>query len=210
MHVVLLGDSILDNKSYVQPDELDVVRQLDTVLGDDHQATLGAVDGSMIHNVEQQLGSLPKDATHLVVSMGGNDLIDRMGYLETPVSVTMEAMMVLSQVSEKFREQYHETLQQIIAIGLPTIVCTIYNPRLEEPMMQTVAVTAIQTFNDCIIQEVARVGLPLIELRSVCDDDEDFANPIEPSAIGGQKIVNAIKRVLDTHDFSIKRTQVYV
>lgn len=209
MHVVLLGDSILDNQSYVQVDEHDVRTQLETLLGADHRVTLSAIDGSMINDVERQLGSIPRHASHLVVSMGGNDLINQMSYLDIDVNTTMGAMLVLNEVSQNFRKQYHDTLHKIITIGLPTIACTIYNPRLED-MMQTVAVTAIQTFNDCIFQEVAQAGLPLIELRSVCDDDEDFANPIEPSAIGGQKIAVAIRQVLLEHDFSVKRTHVFV
>lgn len=209
MHVVLLGDSILDNQSYVQAGEYDVRTQLARLLGNDHQVTLCAVDGSMIDDVERQLGSVPKNATHLVVSMGGNNLINQMSYLDIDVATTMGAMLVLNEVSNNFRKQYHQTLQKIIVVGLPTIVCTIYNPRMDD-MMQTVAVTAIQTFNDCIAQEVAQAGLPLIELRSVCDADEDFANPIEPSAIGGQKIAEAIQQVLDIHDFTAKRTQIFV
>jgi hypothetical protein len=31
-------------------------------------------------------------------------------------------------------------------------------------------------------------------LRLICNRDEDFANPIEPSALGGHKIAAAIAR----------------
>jgi hypothetical protein len=34
----------------------------------------------------------------------------------------------------------------------------------------------------------------LIDLRLVCDSDDDFANPIEPSVRGGAKIAGAIAR----------------
>ena len=210
MHIVLLGDSIFDNKAYVQPDEPDVCAQLDTLLGNSDQATSRAIDGSMTIDISNQLVSIPDDATHLVVSMGGNDLIDQISYLDVTVNSVMEAMVVLSEVSAQFSKQYRQILNEILKVGLPTIVCTIYNPRLEEETMQTVAVIALQTFNDCIFQEASQAGLPLIDLRSVCDTDVDFANLIEPSAIGGQKIAKSIKQVLDTHDFSVKRTQVYV
>lgn len=210
MHIVLLGDSVIDNKAYVQADEPDVPEQLRKLLGEGHQVTSVAVDGSMTGDIAQQLENVPKDATHLVVSMGGNDLLDRISYSEYPVQSTMEAMIIMSNLSSQFRKQYHTALEGILELGLPTIVCTVYNPRLEDHSMQTVAVTALQTFNDCIMQEVAQAGLPLIDLRSVCSDDADFANPIEPSVVGGQKIAEAIQSVLNEHDFAIKRTQIFV
>ena len=37
-----------------------------------------------------------------------------------------------------------------------------------------------------------RAGSRVIDLRVICSDDEDLANPIEPSVIGGAKIANAI------------------
>lgn len=37
-------------------------------------------------------------------------------------------------------------------------------------------------------------GLTVIDLRLVCDEAIDFANAIEPSSIGGDKIAKAIVR----------------
>ena len=47
--------------------------------------------------------------------------------------------------------------------------------------------------NDKIRQTFAR-GLTLIDLRLICNEDADFANPIEPSARGGAKIAQAISK----------------
>jgi len=68
-HLVLLGDSIFDNVAYVAGGP-DVVKQLRNLLPSGWQATLGAVDGSVTSGVERQLGRLPPDASHLVVSVG--------------------------------------------------------------------------------------------------------------------------------------------
>ena len=35
-------------------------------------------------------------------------------------------------------------------------------------------------------------GLQVIDLRAICSRAEDYANPIEPSSIGGEKIARAI------------------
>jgi hypothetical protein len=47
-------------------------------------------------------------------------------------------------------------------------------------------------FNDCITRAAFSRGLPVIDLRLICDQDEDYANPIEPSVRGGEKIAAAI------------------
>jgi hypothetical protein len=76
--------------------------------------------------------------------------------------------------------------------------------------MQMLAVTALCVFNDAIIRAAFSHGLPLIDLRLVCDDERDYANSIEPSARGGAKIAAAIKRVVTEHDFSRGRTEAFV
>ena len=73
-HVVLLGDSVFDNAAYV-PDEPDVVTQLRGLLPDGWMASLNAIDLGGISDVRRQLGVLPPGATHLVVSVGGNDAL---------------------------------------------------------------------------------------------------------------------------------------
>ena len=52
-------------------------------------------------------------------------------------------------------------------------------------------------------------GIPLIDLRLVCDEDSDYANEIEPSEKGGGKIANAIVRLVSGHDFESHRTEVF-
>src|SRR5262245_18935153 len=69
-HVVLLGDSIFDNARYV-PDHPAVIDQLRRGLSAGWKATLLAVDGSCLDHIPEQLGNIPDDATHLVVSVGG-------------------------------------------------------------------------------------------------------------------------------------------
>jgi hypothetical protein len=65
-------------------------------------------------------------------------------------------------------------------------------------------------FNDHIIRAATRAGLPLIDLRLICTTPEDYANPIEPSAIGGEKIAAAIARAVTQHPFTQQQTVVYI
>src|SRR4051812_42542033 len=73
-HVVLLGDSIFDNHRYVIPGG-DVLTQVRAQLPHRATATLRAVDGAVTAGLSAQLRDLPADATHLFVSIGGNDAL---------------------------------------------------------------------------------------------------------------------------------------
>jgi hypothetical protein len=74
-------------------------------------------------------------------------------------------------------------------------VCTIYEGNLGPPADRLAAV-ALAVFNDAILRVAAAHALPVIELRHVCTEPADYANPIEPSVRGGAKIAHAIARAL--------------
>src|SRR5262245_66024507 len=82
-------------------------------------------------------------------------------------------------------------LRTVLGLKKPTAICTIYYPRIPEPFTQKIVVAALATFNDVIIRQAFLSGIPLIDLRLVCDEDSDYANEIEPSEKGGGKIANA-------------------
>jgi hypothetical protein len=194
VHVVLLGDSIFDNAAYVGRDP-DVRTQLQAMLlgsKGSSKATLLARDGATIAEVGAQLSVLPTDATHLVVSVGGNDALGAVGLLEAKATSVADALATLATMGDEFRRDYAAMLDSVAARGLPTAVCTIYEPRFPEAGLQRAAATALSLLNDLISREIFSRGLAMIDLRLVCDEDADFANPIEPSAHGGAKIARTI------------------
>jgi lysophospholipase L1-like esterase len=190
-HIVLLGDSIFDNAAYVAGGP-DVVRQVRELLPAGWRATLNAVDGAVIADVPQQLQRLPADASHLVVSVGGNDALGEAALLDQKVDSVAEALELITQVRERFRSRYARMLDQVVDRRLPFAVCTIYEPRFPEPMRRRLAATALTALNDAITREAFARKVDCIDLRLICDDDRDFANPIEPSVHGGVKIARAI------------------
>ena len=207
-HIVLIGDSIFDNASYVKGGP-DLIRQLQSKLPDGWKATLCAVDGSMIQDVHSQLSRLPKDATHLVLSAGGNNALDSANILSEKAQSAAEVLNRLAEVAERFQQQYSDMLHHVLSCRLPTAVCSIYYPHLPDPMLRRLAVTALAIFNDVIIREAFLAGVPLLDLRLICNEDADYANEIEPSVIGGEKITNAILKVIAEHDFLRQRTEVF-
>jgi lysophospholipase L1-like esterase len=205
---VLLGDSIVDNKAYVAGG-LDVVAQLRTRLPAGWRATLAAVGGAVAGDVRRQLERAPREASHLVVSVGGNDALRREGILNEPAQSVGEALARLAGVAAQFRHDYQAMLDTVLARRLLTVLCTIYDPRFPDPRRRRLAVAGLALFNDVIAREAFTRGLPLIDLRLVCNEDADFANSIEPSVQGGEKIVAAIVRLAMQHDFRQRRSMVY-
>lgn len=207
-HIVLLGDSIFDNAAYVGENP-DVIRQLRTKLPESWDASLNAVDGNKVDDVYEQLEKLPKDATHLVLSVGGNDALSCIGILNEKVASSAEVFIKLANLREDFEEKYQKLLRSILSLGIPTAICTIYNPNYPESTYQRIGVSALTIFNDAIIRQAFQNGIPLIDLRLTCNEASDYANPIEPSCAGGEKIVNAIVNTVFEHNFKKHYTQVF-
>jgi len=208
-HVVLLGDSIFDNQSYVQPGEPDVVHQLRARLPADWRATLRAVDGNVTADVPRQLANIPVDATHLVVSVGGNDALGHLDILSAPATSVAQALARLAAIQDQFEQTYRRMLDIVLARNLPTAVCTIYNGNFPDPAYQRLAALGVAIWDDAILRIATERGVPVLDLRLICAEPGDYANPIEPSAHGGAKLAVAITTLLTAHDFSRKRTQVY-
>ena len=194
MHIALLGDSIFDNASYTSG-EPDVVSHLNTVLPRGNAATLLAVDGATVSGIASQLRRIPRDATHLVMSVGGNDALRNIDLLSLRVSSSAEALQVFAQRIAAFERAYRAVLADVMVVKLPLMVCTIYNGALEKDVA-TIARLALALFNDAILRAAVDEHIDVIELRAICTEPSDYANPIEPSGSGGLKIAAAIARAL--------------
>lgn len=206
-HVALLGDSIFDNAGYV-PGGLPVVEQLKRILPSDWRVTLLAVDGHVTKDVAHQLAGLPDDATHLIVSAGGNDALCEQGILTQPARTVGEALALVGAARVRFRRAYRSMLDAVATTRLPTVVCTIYEC---VPGIGAAAQTALSVFNEVILSEACAAGIPVIDLRILCADASDYStiSPIEPSETGGWKIVRCVAAVATTHDFRSRQCVLY-
>jgi hypothetical protein len=215
-HLVLLGDSIFDNGFYV-PGESALIEQLQAALattlplspggrgaggeGGAWQATLVAVDGNIVIDVPRQLERLPADATHLAISVGGNDALRHSTILGQAARNVGEVLRTFGHIQDEFQREYRAMLNAVVARSLPTVVATIYDAI---PDLPREAAGTLAFFNDVITREAVRASVPVLDLRVLCRDKADYAqiSPIEPSAVGGAKIAAALARFFTAHDFS--------
>jgi lysophospholipase L1-like esterase len=207
-HIVLLGDSIFANTAYVGEGP-DVIQQLERRLPSGARATLNAVDGAVTSAIKLQLQIAPEDTTHIVISAGGNDALHQAGLLEEKASSVAEALGKLAAVQETFAQDYRAMLDEVTARGLPVAVCTIYDPRFDDAKQRRIAAIGLNVFNDIITREAAARGLALIDLRLICTEPGDLANPIEPSVRGGAKVAGAITAFATDYDFTKGRCEVF-
>jgi len=195
-NVILLGDSIFDNQPYVGEGE-SVSAQLSAQMHEQDQVQLLAIDGAVIADVHAQLDKLADEPQYqqqkVFLSCGGNDLL---GYrasdmFSQPVTNIIEALQNMTQLRERFRQQYQRLLDAITQQCAQVSVCTIYNAI---PNLPSAEKTALALFNEVILQEAMARNLAIIDLRTLCNESQDYApvSPIEPSRQGAHKIATAI------------------
>src|SRR5206468_12810660 len=73
----------------------------------------------------------------------------------------------------------------------------------------TVARDGLTAFNVVILRVAFESRFRVIDLRLVCSEPSDYANPIEPSSAGGEKIARAILASLGLTEPPIERSEVF-
>lgn len=192
--VALLGDSVFDNKAYTAG-EPDVAGHLRGQLGPEGRVTLCAVDGTTTSTLGKQIDRVPAHVTHVVLSLGGNDALLNADLLAAPARSTGHALDLFRARLDEFEQAYGWALDAVKDLGRPTTVCTVYNGNLAAAEARRARV-AIMMFNDVIYRAALARSVDVLELRLVCTEPGDFANPIEPSGAGGLKVAQTIARAL--------------
>jgi hypothetical protein len=190
-HIALLGDSVFDNGRYV-PGEPDTCTRLRSLLPPAWKVTLCAVDGHTAADLAHQIPRVPADATHLALSLGGNDALGYTYLLDTPITHPAELLLPLADALDDFERDYRAALQNLLVLGLPLVVCTVYNANFQKPGLARCVRVAVALFNDVISRAAREFALPVVELRTICMQPSDYANEIEPSSAGSGKIAAAI------------------
>ncbi len=193
-HVALVGDSILDNAAYTEGGP-DVAAHLRLALGAPWDVTLVALDGTTTTDIGRQFDRLRKPVSHFVLSVGGNDALLNASLLDAPVRSTGETLELFGAALAEFDANYRNVLSGLATRCKPLIACTIYNGNLSLSEANRARV-ALMMFNDVIIRAALDFRADVLELRAVCTQARDFANPIEPSREGGRKIAHAIAAAL--------------
>lgn len=210
VHIVLLGDSTLDNGRYLNYacGELSVERQLCLRCSErSWDMTALAQDGSLLEDVlVRQIPLIPSHATHIVFSASGNDLLS---LLNEMVAANFSLGSMYSAIVEglkKVAERYQAVLQALQSLGCHLACCTVYRPNFSHLFFKSLAMLSLGLHNSRIQQISTDLDCSLIDLANLFDCHEDFANPLELSTRGGAKVVeNVTAFVLDHPVVAMKR-----
>jgi len=193
--VTLLGDSILDNGPYTRPDP-DTTAHLARLLSPQWSVERLAQDGATMSGLPAQLGALEGRPEYAVLSIGGNDAIEHIGVLDRRASHAAEVLAELLAITDEFDGRYQAAARAVAERSERTVLCTIYEAPLEPAAAARLARVPLALLNDRIVRTGARLGLDVLELRSVCTEAADFVLQIEPSPRGAAKIARAIAAVI--------------
>ena len=189
--VNLLGDSIIDNKIYVGPYELSVTEHLYNLT--DAIINSIAVDGhttkDVIHN---QLNKLPHYSTHQVLSIGGNDLLQNINFLKNNDELsTKEVFEQAVGIMAPIKRRYQTIVEKLSLTNSNILLCTVYEGNLlNDPLLYDIALSSkamVSMLNDIVYSTANTYKAEVLELRNIFTTPKDYANPIEPSHIGGSK-----------------------
>lgn len=210
--LVLLGDSIFDNARYTSGGP-DIVSQVQRLLPFGWSASLLAIDGSTTDNIADQMQHLPGEAAHLILSIGGNNALLHASELGIslfgiPSTCNSDALMSLADISEDFETRYRTAIEECLRPRLPLSLCTIYNGRFPDKTYQRIASVALTIFKDTILRVAIEHELSVIDLRLICNEDRDYANPIEPSSVGGEKIARVIANLVTAPETLVRATRI--
>jgi len=203
VHVVLIGDSTLDNGRYLNVafGELSVEKQLAKRCAErGWELTVLAQDGSLLEDVLiRQIPLIPAGATHLVLSASGNNLL---ALLNDMVRSRFTLSSMYSSIWEGLRrvaDLYRELISTLCDLGCHVAVCTVYRPNFNHMFFKSLATFSLSMHNARLTSISEEFDCSVIDLANLLEGPVDFANPLELSTRGGAKVVENVTSFVQDH-----------
>jgi len=192
--IVLFGDSILNNTRYV-PSGKSVIAHLKHMYGDNLQTY--AQDGAYISNVYGQVeqyenygttSGSDSTRTHIIISVGGNDLLNEMNIGELNESKVMHLSSKYERLLKYICGKYPNAVIHLLNVYQPTHEIFVSASKQIEQWNNQVYNRATENVASGRKKQLVNV----VKIDEVCVEKSDFVNVIEPSVKGGKKIVSLI------------------
>ena len=180
-NIVLIGDSMLQNKSYVSngksiTDILEKSMPHNTIFN-------YAVDGTTISGVYQQIKEIPiefnNSNTFIFLSAGGNDIIDRAQSGSTNENI--------DSIFDEYCKMVHSLKTKMNESKITLL--TLYYPDSKDYHLYY---GMIKDWNKKLDEFAKEKGFAILKTNSLLSLPTDFTSNIEPSETGGEKIAKSI------------------
>jgi hypothetical protein len=184
-NIILLGDSIFKNNAYVSYGSSVEAQLKNKAQGQDLLCL--AQDNSSITDVYKQVEEIPEEynsrGTRIFLSVGGNDILENYIYDYNDV----DNMEILNNSFTEYKKLI-KTIQSKMSEAKLTLLDIYYpdNSRFKNfyPL--------INEWNKLIYEYAKTNNIQVIKISNILTNADDFSFAIEPSAAGGNKIVNAL------------------
>jgi hypothetical protein len=153
--------------------------------------------------------AIPAEVTHIVICVDGGWAIETSGLLQGSARTIREALDGLASAADEFEKVFVRLIAAATEAGVPTIVCTLVPARYVDPVQERAAATALAIFNDRLLRRAVAARLSVVELRLVCDEDNDYASETLLSHAGVRKVANVARSALYDISRNPGRTRVY-
>jgi hypothetical protein len=205
-HVVLLGDALLED--YRTIDKTPGKLENDILPGTRDEWKLSVIPTAEVAQ-EGPVHPLPRDATHAMIFIEGNQAIEQSGLLDGRPDAYGRTLEQLWLAADEFERTLERLIHVAQAARLVIMVCTMFPPNYKDPVRQRTACAALAVFNDRVSKSAARAGASLIDLRLACNDPSDYDKPTLLSKSGVQKVANVIRFAMYELDVGARRTEVF-
>ena len=202
-HVILCGDSALNNKNVTGFDpetELSIEGELNRALGDESRAIVRvlATPGHCMKDFTQtQLPQVPAMATHIFLSIGGNDALAKAKELfEQPGKISL-LLGFIHWLFFLFSLEYYQTLSTLKTIGKSQVfICTLYTPDMKKAFWwkRWLCAFALWHLNRVIRTVAHQFNYDILDLAVICDPKTDMrpGHEVELNHGGCKKVAAAM------------------
>lgn len=185
--IVLLGDSILQNSSYVSRGKAieDIINKKSN-----GSCYCYAVNNAKTYEIQNQVTSIPLELnnshTTIFLSAGGNDILDK--YVER-ANPNLSEMDYLNTIFGSYKNLVKTIKTKMEKAKL--VLLDVYYPKSTKYLPYKNIIT---TWNHKIYDYASKNNMEVLRVSAILTKPEDFTLEIEPSEKGGEKIGGSIAR----------------
>jgi hypothetical protein len=195
-NIVLIGDSILNNSVYVFKNE-SVPDLINNKMKPNQIFYNFAKDGATIQDCINHLKNVPEDKinsldsdTSIIVSAGGNDILNSRDTTNINVKVLFEKyIQLISAVKKTFYKNEKTNENNTENINTSIVALNLYYPFTPSYKM---FYPFIKQWNELLEANQEKHGYQLLKIDRIIVDPDDIIYDVEPSFQGGHKIADAI------------------
>jgi hypothetical protein len=183
--IILLGDSILQNSSYV-PHDKSIENIISKKLNSSYHCY--AKNNAKTYDIYSQVTNIPLELnnryTTIFLSAGGNDILDK--YVERS-DPNLNELDYLNTIFGTYKNLVKTVKTKMNKAKL--VLLDVYYPKSTKYLPYR---NIISTWNNKIYEYASKNNMEVLRISTILTKDSDFTLEIEPSETGGEKISDAI------------------